>query len=85
MYVTLEPCFMCAGALVNARVDRLVYGALDRKAGAVASLGSVCSDERLNHRLAITPGVEADACGALISEFFARLRLARLRARAEQP
>ncbi|MCC7070577.1 MAG: nucleoside deaminase [Deltaproteobacteria bacterium] len=74
LYVTLEPCFMCAGALVNARVDRLVYGAADPKAGAVRSLGAVCSDARLNHRLQITSGVLEDECGAVLSAFFARLR-----------
>lgn len=74
LYVTLEPCFMCAGALVNARVDRLVYGALDPKAGAVASLGTVCSDARLNHRLTITGGVLEQECGAALTAFFARLR-----------
>jgi tRNA(adenine34) deaminase len=74
LYVTLEPCFMCAGALVNARVDRLVYGALDPKAGAVASLGAVCSDARLNHRMQITGGVLEAECGAVLKAFFQRLR-----------
>ena len=74
LYVTLEPCFMCAGALVNARVDRLVYGALDAKAGAVASLGAVCSDVRLNHRLRVTAGVLERECAAELRSFFARLR-----------
>lgn len=74
LYVTLEPCFMCAGALVNARVDRLVYGARDPKAGAVESLGAVCSDERLNHRMDITGGVLEQQCGAALTTFFSRLR-----------
>lgn len=74
LYVTLEPCFMCAGALVNARVDRLVYGAKDPKAGAVESLGAVCADARLNHRMQITSGVLEAECGAVLSGFFARLR-----------
>ena len=74
LVVTLEPCFMCAGALVNARVDRLVYGAIDPKAGAVCSLGHVCDDARLNHRLAITAGVLADECSAVLTSFFAALR-----------
>lgn len=74
MIVTLEPCFMCAGALVNARVDRLVYGAADPKAGAVTSLAAVCSDARLNHRLDVVAGVEAEACGAVLKSFFQALR-----------
>ena len=76
MIVTLEPCFMCAGALVNARVDRLVFGALDPKAGAVASLAAVCTDARLNHRLAVTGGVLAEPCGAVLREFFRARRSA---------
>ena len=74
LYVTLEPCFMCAGALVNARVDRLVYGALDPKAGAVASLAHVCSDPRLNHRLVVDAGVLAEPCGDVLRSFFAARR-----------
>ncbi len=74
LVVTLEPCFMCAGALVNARIDRLVYGATDEKAGAVASLARVCDDPRLNHRLDVTAGVLADECGAALKDFFASLR-----------
>ncbi len=74
LYVTLEPCFMCAGALVNARVERLVYGARDPKAGAVESLGAVCSDTRLNHRMSVTGHVLEDECGAVLTTFFARLR-----------
>lgn len=74
LYVTLEPCHMCAGALVNARVDRLVYGCADPKAGAVASLSSVCTDERLNHRLAVTAGVRAEECSAQLKAFFRGLR-----------
>jgi tRNA(adenine34) deaminase len=74
LVVTLEPCFMCAGALVNARIDRLVYGALDPKAGAVSSLANVCDDARLNHRLGVTAGVLGDECGAVLREFFASLR-----------
>jgi tRNA(adenine34) deaminase len=74
LYVTLEPCFMCAGALVNARVDRLVYGATDPKAGAVESLSAVCSDERLNHSVEVISGVLADECGDLLRAFFRALR-----------
>jgi tRNA(adenine34) deaminase len=70
LYVTLEPCFMCAGALVNARVDRLVFGALDPKAGAVGSLADVCRDPRLNHRLVVDNGVLQDECSAVLKEFF---------------
>ena len=74
LYVTLEPCFMCAGALVNARVDRLVYGATDPKAGAVRSLAAVCNDARLNHRMLVTGGVLEEECGAALRAFFTRLR-----------
>lgn len=77
LYVTLEPCFMCAGALVNARVDRLVYGTVDPKAGAVASLATVCTDARLNHRMEVVAGVEGDACAQVLKEFFASLRARR--------
>ena len=73
-YVTLEPCVMCAGALVNARIGRVVYGAADPKAGAMASLYDVCSDPRLNHRPPVTAGVLADECGALLRQFFADRR-----------
>lgn len=74
LYVTLEPCFMCAGALVNARLPRLVFGATDPKAGAVGSLADVARDARLNHRLSVTSGVEAEACGAVLRAFFAARR-----------
>jgi tRNA(adenine34) deaminase len=74
MYVTLEPCVMCAGALVNARIGRLVYGAADPKAGAVVSLYEVCSDARLNHRPPITAGVLAEEAGGLLKAFFAGRR-----------
>jgi len=74
LYVTLEPCPMCAGALVAARVGKLVFGAADPKAGACGSLYNLCADPRLNHELPVTPGVLADECGALLSEFFAALR-----------
>ena len=74
LYVTLEPCPMCAGALVNARVARLVYGADDPKAGAVRTLYSICDDARLNHRMEITGGVMADSCGEILRTFFAKAR-----------
>ena len=74
LYVTLEPCPMCAGAIVNARVARVVYGAADPKAGAVRSLYNLCDDPRLNHRLAVTGGVRAEECADALREFFAGLR-----------
>ena len=78
MYVTLEPCPMCAGALVNARVGRLVYGAADPKGGACGSLFDITSDRRLNHRVPATSGVLAEESARLLREFFGeRRRLAR--------
>lgn len=76
-YVTLEPCPMCAGALVNARVDRVVFGAPDPKAGATGTLYTIGQDARLNHRFELAGGVLAEECGGLLSEFFARIRAAR--------
>jgi tRNA(adenine34) deaminase len=70
IFVTLEPCPMCAGALVNARMGRLVYGADDPKAGACGSLMDLANDRRLNHRLPVTRGVLAAECGAVLREFF---------------
>ena len=70
LVVTLEPCTMCAGALVLARVERLVFGAYDPKAGAVASLFDVVRDPRLNHRVDVRGGILAAECGALLREFF---------------
>ena len=70
MVVTLEPCCMCAGAIVLARMDRLVYGAADPKAGAVDSLYRLCTDERLNHRLEVVAGVRAGECGGMLARFF---------------
>ena len=74
MYVTLEPCAMCAGAIVLARVPRLVYGAFDPKAGACGSVLDVIHEPRLNHRVAVVPGVLAAECGELLREFFAKKR-----------
>jgi tRNA(adenine34) deaminase len=71
MYVTLEPCAMCAGALVLARIPRLVFGARDPKAGACGSLLNLCADSRLNHRVEITEGIMADDCSMILREFFA--------------
>jgi tRNA(adenine34) deaminase len=70
LVVTLEPCTMCAGALVLARVSRVVFGAADPKAGAVGSLWDVVRDRRLNHRPEVVGGVLADECGAVLSAFF---------------
>jgi len=74
IYVTLEPCAMCAGALVLARIDRLVYGAPDPKAGFAGSLGDLVRDPRLNHRLDVAAGLRADESSALLKEFFAGRR-----------
>ena len=74
MFVTQEPCPMCAGALVNARVTRLVYGCPNPKAGAVATLFQLATDPRLNHRVSVTSGVRAAECAAMLQEFFAALR-----------
>ncbi len=68
--VTLEPCPMCAGAIVNARIGRLIYGCDDPKAGAVRTLFQLCNDPRLNHRVEITDGILADSCSRLLSDFF---------------
>ena len=80
MYVTLEPCAMCAGAIILSRVGRLVYAANDPKAGACGSVLDVIHEPRLNHRVEITSGVLAEECGALLKAFFQRKR----RAAAEQ-
>ena len=77
LVVTLEPCPMCAGAIVNARVGRLVYGAADPKAGAVDTLYRICSDPRLNHRVAPIGGVCAEEAGELLTMFFRQRREAR--------
>jgi len=74
IYVTLEPCCMCAGALVLARIDRLVYGCDDPKTGAVKSLYNIVQDSRLNHRVEVTNGVLADECGQILQDFFKKRR-----------
>src|SRR3954467_12667729 len=74
LVVTQEPCPMCAGALVNARVARLVFGCPNPKAGAVATLYQIVTDPRLNHRMEVTGGVLATECAAVLSQFFADLR-----------
>jgi tRNA(adenine34) deaminase len=75
LYVTMEPCPMCAGAIVNARIRRLVYGCDDPKAGAVRTLFQLLEDQRLNHRVEAVPGVLASECAALLKSFFSRLRV----------
>ena len=75
IYVTLEPCCMCAGAMVLARMKRLVYGCDDPKTGAVKSLYNIVQDERLNHRLEVTSGVMADECSTILQAFFKRRRI----------
>ncbi len=74
LYVTLEPCAMCAGAIVLARVARLVYGAFDPKAGACGSVLDVIHERRLNHRVEVVPGVLAPECGEMLRAFFAKKR-----------
>jgi tRNA(adenine34) deaminase len=77
LVVTLEPCPMCAGALVAARVGRLVYGAVDPRAGACGTLYNLCVDPRLNHELPVTSGVAAEECSTLLTSFFAGKRAER--------
>jgi tRNA(adenine34) deaminase len=74
LYATLEPCTMCAGACVLSRVGRLVFGAFDPKAGAVGTLYDIVRDPRLNHRVEVTAGVQAERAAALLRAFFAELR-----------
>lgn len=74
LYVTLEPCVMCAGAIVQARIDRLVYGAYDPKAGAAGSLWDVLRDQRNNHWVEVSGGVLASECGSLLKQFFTERR-----------
>lgn len=74
LVVTLEPCCMCAGAIVLARIDRVVYGAADPKAGAVDTLYSICSDSRLNHSVDVVSGVRAEQCGGVLTDFFRKQR-----------
>lgn len=74
LYVTLEPCAMCAGALVLSRIDRVVFGAWDDKAGMSGSVGDILRHPRLNHRPEVRAGVEGEACGALLRDFFAARR-----------
>ena len=81
VYVTLEPCLMCAGLMVNARIDRCVYGAPDPKGGALGTLYDVSHDPRLNHEFEVTPGVLREECAEQLRSFFAELRRQRREAR----
>ena len=74
LYVTKEPCVMCAGAIVNARVARLVYGCSDAKAGGVGSLYNILNDKRLNHQVEVVSGVLGEECAALLKDFFRERR-----------
>lgn len=74
LYVTLEPCPMCAGAMVNARIPFVIFGASDPKAGAATSLFHLLNDERLNHRCEVVPGILANECGDILTRFFRRQR-----------
>ena len=74
LYVTLEPCPMCAGAILQARIPTVVYGAADPKAGAVRTLYQLLADPRLNHRSEVVPGVLAEPCGAILTRFFQQQR-----------
>ena len=84
LYVTLEPCLMCAGAIVQSRLDRVVYGAADPKGGAVDTLYQTLRDPRLNHQCDVTSGVMADPCGRILSEFFAARRQSNAAARMDR-
>lgn len=74
LYVTLEPCPMCAGAIVQSRIDRVVYGATDPKAGCGGTLMNLMEEDRFNHQAEVVPGVLAEECGGLLSDFFRKLR-----------
>ncbi|WP_038674682.1 tRNA adenosine(34) deaminase TadA [Pelosinus sp. UFO1] len=74
LYATIEPCPMCAGALVMSRVDRLVYGSVDVKAGAIDSIFNIAQNEALNHRMVVTSGVRADECAEIMKKFFRERR-----------
>ena len=74
LYVTLEPCIMCAGAIYQSRIERVVFGAMDPKAGATGSLFNIQTDERLNHTFQVTSGVLGDECGQILKGFFRKKR-----------
>jgi tRNA(adenine34) deaminase len=75
LYVTLEPCIMCAGAMVHARLARVIFGTRDPKSGAVASLYKILTDERLNHQVIVTEGILKEECGEILSRFFREKRV----------
>jgi len=75
LFVTIEPCVMCAGAIVHARVERVIFGARDPKCGAVVSLYNILDDKRLNHQVKVTEGVLKEECGEIISRFFREKRV----------
>lgn len=75
LYVTIEPCIMCAGAIIHARVERVIFGARDPKFGAVVSLYNILDDKRLNHQVKVTEGVLKEECGEIISRFFREKRV----------
>ncbi|MFZ3228561.1 MAG: nucleoside deaminase [Pseudobdellovibrio sp.] len=77
LYVTLEPCFMCAGALVQARIKRVVFGAYDPKGGALGSLTNLADDQRLNHQFNVLGGVKSEECGHLLKTFFKKKRISK--------
>lgn len=83
LYVTLEPCTMCMGAVILSRLDRVVFGSHDPKGGAAGSLYDLSDDKRLNHSVALTPGVRGDETSAMLSEFFSALRARKKRQKAE--
>lgn len=74
LYVTLEPCIMCVGAIYQSRVERVVFGAMDPKAGATGSLYNIQADDRLNHRFQVTSGVLGEECGQILKDFFRKKR-----------
>jgi tRNA(adenine34) deaminase len=74
LYVTLEPCIMCVGAIYQSRIERVVFGAMDPKAGATGSLYNIHTDERLNHRFQVTSGILGDECGQILRDFFRKRR-----------
>lgn len=84
LYVTLEPCPMCAGAMINSRIRTCYYGAADPKAGVAGSLGNLLQDTRFNHQVAVVAGVEADASAALLQTFFQEIRAKQKAKRASQ-
>jgi tRNA(adenine34) deaminase len=75
LYVTIEPCVMCAGAIIQARLARVIYGARDPKCGAVTSLYNILTDERLNHQVEVTEGILQEECGEIMSRFFRQKRI----------